>query len=60
MKLAILGGVGAAGFFNWRFVLPRLEQEGGLRTLSRAGVAELTFGALVVVVTALLVALPTS
>lgn len=59
VKLAVLGAIGAAGFFNWRFVLPRLEQDGASGRLSRSGTVELAFGGLVLIVTAVLVALPT-
>lgn len=60
VKLGVLGAVGALGFINWRFVVPQLESRAGVRWFERSGAAELGFGAVVVVVTAILVALPTN
>lgn len=59
LKLGILAAVGALGFVNWRFVLPLLESHTGVRRFTRSGAAEVGVGALVVLVTAVLVALPT-
>lgn len=58
-KLALVALVAAAGFFNWRRVQPALGTEEGARTLRRSTSAELAFGALVVLATAVLVAQPT-
>ncbi|HWK89038.1 MAG TPA: CopD family protein [Longimicrobium sp.] len=59
LKLALLIGVAAMGFYNWRRVLPRLGDETGAARLRRSARAEVGLGALVVLVTAVLVALPT-
>jgi copper transport protein len=59
VKLALLAALAATGAYNWRRVKPSLgtaEATGRLRTL---GTTELMIGFLIVVVTALLVALPT-
>ena len=48
LKLLLLGGVAAAGAFNWRRVRPALAGEGGGRTLRRSAALELALGALVV------------
>lgn len=58
-KLALVGLVAAAGFYNWRRVRPALDTEAGARTLRRSAGAELAFGVLVVLATAVLVAQPT-
>ena len=59
IKLVLLGGVGALGLYNWRVVLPRLGSEAGARHLRRSARAELGLGIVVLLVTAVLVALPT-
>jgi copper transport protein len=57
-KLALLAIVGAIGFYNWRFVLPTLSATESPARLRRTAGAELVTGLLVVLVTAILVALP--
>jgi len=57
-KLALLAIVGAIGFYNWRFVLPTLSTTESPARLRRTAGAELVTGLLVVLVTAILVALP--
>ncbi|HEU0300986.1 MAG TPA: CopD family protein, partial [Longimicrobium sp.] len=59
LKLALLGGVAALGWYNWRRVLPALGGEPGTQRLRRSARAELGLGAAVLLVTAILVALPT-
>jgi putative copper export protein len=60
LKVALLGGVAALGFYNWRKVLPRLgADDAGTRRLQRSARAELAVAAAVLLVTAVLVALPT-
>jgi putative copper export protein/methionine-rich copper-binding protein CopC len=59
IKLVLLGGVGALGFYNWKVVLPRLGSEAGAQHLRRSARAELGLGIVVLLVTAVLVALPT-
>jgi putative copper export protein/methionine-rich copper-binding protein CopC len=59
IKLALLAGVGALGFYNWRRVLPTLGDDAGTRRLRRSARAELGLGLVVLLVTAVLVALPT-
>jgi copper transport protein len=59
VKLALLGGVAALGFYNWRRVLPTLGDDDATHRLRRSARAELGLGFLVLLVTAVLVALPT-
>lgn len=59
IKLALLAGVGALGFYNWRRVLPTLGDDAGTHRLRRSARAELGLGLAVLLVTAVLVALPT-
>ena len=59
IKLALLAGVGALGFYNWRRVLPGLGDDAGTHRLRRSARAELGLGLVVLLVTAVLVALPT-
>ncbi len=59
LKLALLAGVGALGFYNWRRVLPALGDDPGTRRLRTSARAELGLGVVVLLVTAVLVALPT-
>jgi putative copper export protein len=59
VKLLLLAGVGALGWYNWRRVLPSLDAEGGPQRLRRTARAELGLGFAVLLVTAVLVALPT-
>lgn len=59
LKLLLLAGVGAIGFYNWRRVLPALGDDAATRRLRRSARAELGLGLAVLLVTAVLVALPT-
>ena len=59
VKAALLAGVAALGWYNWRVVLPSLEVEPGAGRLRRSARLELGLGAAVLLVTAVLVALPT-
>jgi putative copper export protein/methionine-rich copper-binding protein CopC len=59
LKLALLAGVGALGFYNWRRVLPALGDDRGTRRLQKSARAELGLGLAVLLITAVLVALPT-
>ncbi|HYR08090.1 MAG TPA: CopD family protein [Longimicrobium sp.] len=59
LKLALLAGVAALGFYNWRRVLPTLGDDASTHRLRRSARAELGLGLVVLLVTAVLVALPT-
>lgn len=59
VKLALLTGVVASGAYNWRRVRPSLGTEVATARLRKSAAAELAIGALVVIVTAVLVATPT-
>ncbi|HEX8317048.1 copper resistance CopC/CopD family protein [Longimicrobium sp.] len=60
LKVALLTLVGATGFYNWRRVLPGLgADDAGTRRLQRSARVELAIAAAVLLVTAVLVALPT-
>jgi putative copper export protein len=59
VKLALLLPVALLGAYNWRRVVPALEAEGGAARLRRTATVELALGALVLLVTAVLVATPT-
>ncbi|MBW3655662.1 MAG: CopD family protein, partial [Gemmatimonadetes bacterium] len=60
LKVALLTAVAATGFYNWRRVLPRLGvDDEGTRRLQRSARVELAIAAAVLLVTAVLVALPT-
>ncbi|MEP6618777.1 MAG: CopD family protein [bacterium] len=59
VKLALVACVALAGAYNWRVVTPRLTSDGAASTLQRAIRIELAFGLLVLVITAVLIALPT-
>lgn len=60
LKVALLTLVGATGFYNWRRVLPCLgADDEGTRRLQRSARVELGIAAAVLLVTAVLVALPT-
>jgi putative copper export protein/methionine-rich copper-binding protein CopC len=59
VKLALLASVAALGFYNWRVVLPALDGEAGAQRLRRSARLELGMGLVVLLVTAVLVALPT-
>ena len=58
VKVALLGGVAAAGAWNWRRVRPTLGAAPGASRLRRSATAELLLGTLLLAVTAVLVALP--
>lgn len=57
-KLVVLGGVAALGAYNWRVVTPRVRSTGDAGALQRSAVAELALAALLVALTAILVATP--
>ena len=59
-KLAILGAVTMTGFYNWRFVKPRLGTPEATTHLRRSAIVEVGVAVLVLLVTAVLVAMPTS
>jgi putative copper export protein/methionine-rich copper-binding protein CopC len=59
LKLALLAGVAGLGFYNWRRVLPTLGDDAATQRLRRSARAELGLGLAVLLVTAVLVALPT-
>lgn len=59
VKLALLAGVAALGWYNWKRVLPVLENDDGPQRLRRSARLELGLGVVVLLVTAILVALPT-
>ncbi len=56
LKLLALAAVGVLGAWNWRVVQPALARNEGERRIRRAGAAELALGALLLAVTAVLVA----
>jgi putative copper export protein len=58
-KLALLSVVAATGFYNWRRVRPLLGDEAGALRLRRSARVELLVGGAAILVTAILVALPT-
>lgn len=58
VKIALLGGVLAVGWYNWKRVRPALGGERGAERLARSAVTELVLGTLLLAVTAVLVALP--
>jgi putative copper export protein len=57
VKIALFSGTGAVGAYNWRRVLPRLGTAGAAARLHRSARVELLIGALLLVTTAILVAL---
>ena len=59
LKLALLGATAALGYHHWRTVTPRLGDEPGALRFRRSARAEVALGAGVLLVTAVLVALPT-
>ncbi len=59
-KLGILGVVALTGFYNWRVVKPRLGTSDATMHLRRSAVVEVSVAVLVLLVTAVLVASPTS
>ena len=60
IKLGILGIVALTGFYNWRFVQPRLGTDDATMRLRRSARVEVAVAVLVLFVTAILVASPTS
>ncbi len=58
LKLALVALAALAGLRNWRVLTPALEGDAGARSLRRTVAAEVAVGVLVVLVTAVLVALP--
>ena len=60
IKLGILGIVALTGFYNWRFVQPRLGTDEATMRLQRSSRLEVAVAVLVLLVTAVLVASPTS
>lgn len=60
IKLGILGIVALTGFYNWRFVQPRLGTDEATLRLRRSARVEVAVAVLVLLVTAILVASPTS
>lgn len=58
VKLALVSCVAAVGAWNWRRLRPSLGAAPGAARLKRSATAELLFGALLLVATAVLVALP--
>lgn len=60
IKLAILGVVALTGLYNWRYVQPRLGTDEATRRLHRSARIEVAVAVLVLLVTAVLVASPTS
>lgn len=58
LKLAALSLVAIAGAYNWRRAKPALERGGDMAPLTRSAGAELAVGAVVLAVTAVLVATP--
>jgi putative copper export protein len=59
VKLCLVMIVAALGAWNWRRMRPRLGAEGAARELQRSATRELLVAGLVLVVTAVLVSLPT-
>jgi len=59
VKLIVVAGVVALGAWNWRRQKPRLGSEGAVFALRRSASAELTLAAVVLLITAILVSLPT-
>lgn len=60
IKLAILGVVALTGFYNWRYVQPQLGTDQATGRLQRSARVEVAVTVLVLLVTAVLVATPTS
>lgn len=60
VKLAILGVVTATGAYNFLYVKPRLGKLDGVKTIRRSATIEVAVAAVVLLVTAVLVATPTA
>ncbi|HEV2641836.1 MAG TPA: CopD family protein, partial [Candidatus Elarobacter sp.] len=58
IKLALVAIVLGLGAWNWRRMSPRLGAEAAAHEMRRSATAELTFAAIVLAVTAVLVSLP--
>ncbi len=58
MKLAVVAAVAGLGYWNWQRVKPRLGDEVAARDLHTSARYELGMAALVLVITAVLVSLP--
>ena len=58
-KLLFLAGVIGTGFYNWRVVQPTLGSDVATTRFRRSASSERAIGAIVIVVTAVLVAMPT-
>jgi putative copper export protein len=56
LKVAIVGLVAAAGAYNWKRLTPALGEEAGVGRLRRSATGELAAAAVVLLVTAVLVA----
>lgn len=59
LKLAMLGVTATAGFINWRLIRPTLGTDRTTQTLRGSSSIELFFALLILLFTAILVALPT-
>jgi putative copper export protein len=57
-KLCVVAMVVALGAWNWRRMKPKLGDETGARAIARSASTELSFAAIVLAITALLVSLP--
>ena len=60
VKLSVLGIVALTGFYNWRFVQPKLGAPDATAHLKRSALVEVGVAVIVLLVTAVLVASPTS
>ncbi|MFN2601183.1 MAG: copper resistance D family protein [Gemmatimonadaceae bacterium] len=58
VKLCVVAIVVALGAWNWRRMKPKLGDEIGARAIARSASTELSFAAIVLAITALLVSLP--
>ncbi len=58
VKLLVVGGIAAAGAWNWRILRPRLGSDAGTRALRRTTAVELGLSLALLLITALLVSLP--
>jgi len=59
LKLAMFAGTASVGFINWRLIRPTLGTERGPGVLRNSSAVELVFAVLILLFTAVLVALPT-
>lgn len=58
IKVGVVAGLACTGAYNWRYVKPSLGRDEATRHFRRSAVAELVIAAIVLAVTAVLVALP--